>query len=351
VQRLRAARSGAQSLDGFLRQAMNVDGNWPYPKGEDVMEQTELNEQSTNQLAAANEAEALAPPADSNSGRSQAAQVNPATCATCGATAASNGNGATAPSYVFAIGRVEMRFPTLGVEKEFAQARGRANTKGLTDRAADHAVLSEPANRYLARQVCWVLTIEGLETYILIPRDPADYNQLLEAVRPLPSPLDIDVVVGVRGPIAPPEMCNGLMVPIVIFDQIYSFDRTALIEALPAPKGAKAKDYGEAATELFDRIMLLADNAGSTDEHRALNYLAVRYPAVYHTVADAFGRDSSLSAVDVQSSPLSGTRNVVDVIFSFTNRATDVVEKFSTRVDVTEEFPFLVTKMSPYFDR
>ena len=41
----------------------------------------------------------------------------------------------------------------------------------------------------------------------------------------------------------------------------------------------------------------------------------------------------------------------MDVIFSFTDRATDVVEKFFTRVDVTEEFPFLVTKMSPYFDR
>lgn len=97
--------------------------------------------------------------------------------------------------------------------------------------------------------------------------------------------------------------------------------------------------------------MLAADNAGSTDEHRALNYLAVRYPAIYATAADAFGRNASLSAVDVQPSPLSSTRNVVDVIFSFTNRSTDVIEKFFTRVDVTEEFPFLITKMSPYFDR
>jgi len=32
-------------------------------------------------------------------------------------------------------------------------------------------------------------------------------------------------------------------------------------------------------------------------------------------------------------------------------RNTDVVEKFFTRVDVTEEFPFLVTQMSRYFDR
>jgi hypothetical protein len=35
----------------------------------------------------------------------------------------------------------------------------------------------------------------------------------------------------------------------------------------------------------------------------------------------------------------------------FANRQTDVVEKFSTLVDVTEEFPFLVRTMSPYQDR
>lgn len=313
------------------------------------MEQTEMNEQPASQLDAVN---ATYAPAQVND-RVAASRplVRPATCASCGVAADANVNGLAAPSYVFAIGRVEMRFPTLAIEKEFAQATGRANTKGLTDRAALHAVLSEPTNRYIARQVCWVLTIEGLETYILVPHDPADYQQLLDAVRPQPSPLDLDVVVGVRGPIASPEMCNGLMIPIVAFDQIYSFDRDALIKAIPTPPKTTAKQFAPAAEELFDRIMLVADNAGSTDEHRALNYLAVRYPTIYATAADAFGRNASLTAVDVQPSPLSSTRNVLDVIFSFTNRETDVIEKFFTRVDVTEEFPFLVTKLSPYFDR
>ena len=313
------------------------------------MEQTELNEQSPTQADATDPAHAI-PRSNGNSSVSLSQSVSPATCANCGAVANSNGNG-LAPSYVFAIGRVEMRFPTLSVEKEFAQATGRANTTGMPDRAASQTVLSEPANRYLLRQLCWILTIEGLETYILVPRDPADYSQLLDAVRPRPTPLDLDVVVGIRGSIAPPEMCNGLMVPIVAFDQIYSFGRDALIKAIPRPEKTSAKEFAPAAEELFDRIMLATDNAGSTDEYRALNYLAVRYPAIYATAADAFARNASLTAVDVQLSPLSGVRKVVDVIFSFTNRTTDVEEKFFTRVDVTEEFPFLVTKMSPYFDR
>jgi hypothetical protein len=276
-------------------------------------------------------------------------------CSSCGAAGAAGLNGAqTAPAYVFAVGRVEMRFPSLAVEKEFAQATGRASTAGLTDRQAVQSVLAERSNRYLARQLCWVLTVEGLETYILRPRDPADFDLLLEAVRAEPSPVDVDVVIGLRGPVAPPEFCNGLMLPVVAFDQIYSFDREALIKAIPRPETVAAKQekqFRTAAGELFDRIIQMADNAGATDEHRAMNYLAVRYPAVYALATEAYGRNSSLTAVEARTSALSGTRNIVEVIFSFTSRETDVTEKYFVRVDVTEEFPFLVTKLSPYYDR
>ena len=192
-----------------------------------------------------------------------------------------NGGSSTSPSWVYALGNIEARFPSVSVEREFAQATGREKTSGLTDRQALHTVLSKPENRYLVRQCCFVMTVEGLETYILTPRDPADLVLLVEAVRPNPSPMDLDVVIGMKGPIAPPQVCNGLMVPIVVFDQIYSFDRDALIKAIPKPEKTSAKEFAPAAEELFDRIMQLTDNAGSTDEHRALNYLAVRYQAIY----------------------------------------------------------------------
>ena len=266
----------------------------------------------------------------------------------------SNGMEPAPPSYIFALGRIEPRFSSLAVEKEFAQVTGRTDTAGLTDRQALQAVLAERPNRYLARQLCWVLTIEGLETYLLVPRNPVDFELLVEAVRPTPSPMDVDLVIGVRGPIAPPELCNGLMVPLVIFDQLYSFDRDALIGAIPRPEAIpedQAEQFRATAEELFDRLMQMADNAGATDEHRALNYLAVRYPAVYAHTAAAHGQNVSLSGVEVRPSRLSSTRTIVDVIFAYTNRQTDVTEKYFVRVDVTEEFPFLVTKLSPYYDR
>jgi cyclic patellamide precursor peptide PatG len=272
------------------------------------------------------------------------------------ATATASAGAATAgpalPVYVYAIGRVEPRFPSLAVEKEFAQILGRSNNAGVTDREALQQTLADRANRYLARRVCWIFLVENLETYILVPRDPADLDLLIDAVRAEPGTMDVDVVVGQRGPIAPPELCGGLSIPVVIFDQIWSFPRDALLEAIPRPGAIKDKTRFEAiARELFDRVTQLADNAGATDQHRALNYLTVRYPAIYTRTAEAYAGNASLSAVDVRPSRLAGIRNIVDVVFSYTHRETDVTERYFVRVDVTEEFPFLVSRLAPFYDR
>jgi hypothetical protein len=311
-------------------------------------EQTETLNQPATAAIAANDMPASARRPEVRADNAIAPQTGDAAC---GPALDSGLNGGATISYVYANGQVVARFPNLAAEREFVQATGRTDTAGKTDRQTFHAVLSKREHRYLLRQLCWVLTIQGLETYLLVPRDPADIDLLVEAIRPAESPNDIDVVIGMRGPIAPPQMCNGLMIPIVMFDQIYSFDRPALIKAIPRPEKTSAAQFAPAAEELFNRIMQLTDNAGATDEHRALNYLAMRYPAIYAKAAEEFVKDFSLTGVEVRPSPLSSTRNIVDVIFSYTNRNTDYTEKFFVRVDVTEEFPFLVTKMSPYYDR
>jgi hypothetical protein len=62
----------------------------------------------------------------------------------------------------------------------------------------------------------------------------------------------------------------------------------------------------------------MTDNAGATAEHRSLNYLAMRYPGVYAKAAKQFGRDFALSGVEVRLSPVSATRTILEVIFSYT---------------------------------
>lgn len=258
------------------------------------------------------------------------------------------------PSFVYALGRVEPRFPSLATEKEFAQVTGQSETAGQTDQQVMQSILADRANRYLARELCWVFTIDGLETYVLAPRDPADFDSLVATVRPSPKPSDMDLVVGVRGPVASQEACNGLMVPVVAFDLLYSFDRDTLVNAIPKPDALRQDEqdqFGATAEELFDRLIRITENSGATDEHRALNYLAVRYPAIYSRAVEAHSAESSLTAVDAHPSPLGATRKLIDVIFSFTHRRTDVTEKYFVRVDTTGKYPFLATKLSPYYER
>jgi len=119
------------------------------------MELNEVKEQPINQAAAGQFLNPITPAQSSDSMQ----EVDDASCSTCSGAAAS-----TSVSFVYALGRIEARFPNLAVEKEFAQATARADTTGKTDQQTFYSVLSQPQNRYLIRQLCWVLSIQGLET-------------------------------------------------------------------------------------------------------------------------------------------------------------------------------------------
>jgi hypothetical protein len=195
----------------------------------------------------------------------------------------------------------------------------------------------------------------GLDDRGIGDLDPLDYELLLEGIREAPRRTDLDVVIGIRGPIAPPQACNGLLVPVVAVDQTYSFDVDALIKAIPKPKGVKAEDFEPRAEELYNRLLQVADNAGATDEHRALNYLATRYPDIYARTSTMFEQDYGLEGVEVHPSRLSGTRKIVTVVFTYTPRTGAALgligEQYFVRVDVTEKFPFLVTPLQHGFTR
>ena len=50
--------------------------------------------------------------------------------------------------------------------------------------------------------------------------------------------------------------------------------------------GNASNSFVAAAGEVFDRILQMTDNAGAIDDHRALNYLAMRYPCIYAKAAE-----------------------------------------------------------------
>ena len=251
--------------------------------------------------------------------------------------------------FVYVLGQIEARFPNRSIEKEYVQIIERSKSANLDHQQAFHSVLSQPENRYLARKLSWILTMEGVPIYILLPTGPEDLVVLLEAIRPPACPLDRQVVVGRKGPVAPPEMC-GLEVPMVLVDQLYSLEYGDFIKTI-SPESISDERFKAAAEDMFRRMMQMADNTGSTDKHRALNYLSVRYLAIYSTAAEKLENSFSLTSAEAIPSRLSDSRKIISVVFSFTNRETGIMEKYFVRVDVTEEFPFIVTKMAPYYDR
>ncbi len=255
------------------------------------------------------------------------------------------------PSWVYALGRVDVRLPDLDVEKELAHSIGRADTARLTDRQALYEVLSRTENGYLRREVCYVLTVQEVDTYLLRPADPADYDRLVEALRPAPHPADVDVIIGRRGTASPGDPCAGLMLPTVQVSQIYTFDRPELIAELRRPENVGEEQFESAAAEMLDRILELADNSGMGPASRAVNFLAVRYAEIYTLAVDRYAADQALTAIDVRPAPSRGGRTIVHVVFSYTDRRTDVTEKYAVDVDVTGQFPFLHhRKLSRYIE-
>src|SRR5215471_14956814 len=98
--------------------------------GRHAMEPTELKDMPAEQATVTDTA-AVAPSLVNRTGGSISLQAD-MPCPTCGNGAVSLDDtaGAASPSYIYGLGRIEARFPSPAVEKEFTQATARADTKG-----------------------------------------------------------------------------------------------------------------------------------------------------------------------------------------------------------------------------
>ncbi|MGC0377979.1 hypothetical protein [Streptomyces sp. SAI-229] len=260
--------------------------------------------------------------------------------------------GGTGAGYVYVLGRVHAVFPDLSVQHEFFQVAGAGGATDATDADALHRVLSDPENRYIARQMCYVLSVQGVDTYILEPADPTDLDDIVEALRPVDDRRDLAVVVGRLGPVASPGVCQGLSVPVVRVEKIWAFDSKELIRAIDRPDDTPRKEFQRAAGALLDRLLQLGDNAGTESVDRALNYLTVRDQEIYRKTHEKSTDGYALSAVEAGPSRLSsGSHTVITVVFSYTHRQTNVTEQWFVRVGLAGLFPFRVTSLQPYYAR
>jgi hypothetical protein len=284
--------------------------------------------------------------------------MTPAGCS-CSAAACTCHEAEAGPSgFVYAIGTIEADYPNPAIEKEM-QVLARhlgvevepdpTNPMRLSDdRHWQHAVLSKDRKltRYIARQLRWRLTIEDLPAFVLSPGDPNYFDDLIDALarskysmpaargrkrgpEPKASSVDpshghvedLDVVVGVTGA----RVAGGMA---VLADQIFQITHNQL-----APDGVSY-------------YCQVADNFGLTDEDRAYNFLAARYTPPISQV-EGF----RLSGMRMTPSRLGfDSDRIVRAIYTFRN---DVMaeKEFFLRVDVTNEFPMIVSPWQPYMER
>ena len=129
-------------------------------------------------------------------------------------------------------------------------------------------------------------------------------------------------MIGIAGPQTP----DGIA---VLMDQLFQVKPKQL-----APTG-------------MTNLPQFADNHGVTDAERACNFLAARYPPPPPQLVGGY----VLSGMRVTPSRLgSGIGRIMKAIYTYRNTAADEKERF-VRVDVTSEFPMIVSPMQPYLER
>jgi hypothetical protein len=270
-------------------------------------------------------------------------------CAECGAKSAP----ARVPDqFIYSLGRLDARFPTIGIEREFEQRE-----RGLSAQAADKKDHSQArgerlnrvliANLHLARRLCYVLSVGSMPAYIVAPTGADVLAAMIDAIRAAGKPDQWVLLVGRRVGNSSPSTCGGLLAPIVACDQLYSFSFVDLLKNLssraePALKSLKMKpdQFAELCREVFERVVQSTENIGGTDAHRALNFALVQHPGLF---ISAVQRMESSVLDRIETRPMHGpeARRQVALILTFLDRATGVPERLFCVIDVSEEWPFL----------
>lgn len=254
--------------------------------------------------------------------------------------------------YVYALGKLELKFPSLALEREFQQRERQLlhNSGTPITRRGDRLRAVLKANSHLARSVCYVFSINGMPTYSVIPTGSEILASLLDALPRIEDPNGWDLVIGRGGPMADPTACGGALVQSLACDAFYSFSLDELFAELakrsePVLKSHKGKaNFAEVARDFFLRVALSIENTGALDTHRALNYLLVQHPGPF-IAALQHADESILDSIESRFEQSLGGRKIVTVILTFLNRATGVPQRLFTRIDVTEEWPFLVDSL------
>jgi hypothetical protein len=261
-------------------------------------------------------------------------EVVPAQCPSCQTAAASpQAVSKSVPSqFAYFLCHVVAEHPNLGVEK-YAQLKMRGvDFKGLPPDDALHLALER--NPDLARQECYIALVEGVETYMLMPAFPEiGFSMLVEATKH-----EISAVIGKVGPIASPDMCNGVALPIVFFDVVFNFNQKEFVEQIPVPDKADKAKFEAAANSLWDKLAPLIGRG--TGKDRALTHLILSDHSLWSLSFDELSNNNAvLKSVEMKPAH-STTRSLVNVFATFLDRGNSMERIYYQTCDVSGKFVF-----------
>jgi len=293
-----------------------------------------------------------------------------------------------------AVGRLRASFPSLGLQREYAEA-AEADPDAPVASSDLKELISQDEYRYLARQMCWVFTVNSVDVCVVVPRSDTDLDEMVESL----AADDEDrvlVLVGEPATRLPASGCSDAGLPMVSPVQLLSFtmdqfagavgqryeaDRVAAgareptVEQARSPErrtaargqsGSSAADGGEGNTDdapgtgndpqwgsmvrdVFYRLTRRAGSTGFNDQDRARNYLAMKDPGVYALTWNAQSSGQSLIGIDTRH-VVRGVRRMVAVRFSFRHWQTHVIERYETVVDTQDLFCFKAASLTPTYD-
>lgn len=270
------------------------------------------------------------------------------------------GGGDFAPSsFVYALGTVDLEIPDPSIDEELHFFAKKVNIKPKHDlRSWAYDILRQPNSRYIARQLRWLLKVEGFAAYHLVLRDLNDLTDLIECLS-LPED-DLCLVIGASS-LAPVEMRPGISAPILSVEHLSSFKKVDIKKwfgASPTNQhGASKTTHIFDPEELYNRLLHSCDDYGATGKSRALNFLAVRYKPLHEKIGEMAVNGYRLKYFDVEESRLtyskltgSNGKDIVDVVFTFSNDY-GAEDRHFVRVDLSYLFPVLVSHLAEYTKR
>jgi hypothetical protein len=247
--------------------------------------------------------------------------------------------------YVYAIGRLDVRFPSLGIEREYQQ-RERA-LQDLPQQRHARIVSVLEKNPHLATRVNWVFVVGGTPVFALTPASGSLKAAFFKALSRSQEPDFSCVAIGRVHSFANPATYGGLLLSQVSVDQLYAFSASEWAEGLskaahPALESRKveAGHFQSVSQAVFREVTTMPENMGLSDGHRALNYLLVQHPGMFLAAAER--PKHVLDRVETRVLQSVAGRRHVAVILKFLDRGTGVPERVYATVDVTEEWPFVV---------